>query len=238
MDARALGRLDRLAGAVDVVEAGAGESADHRVPGALGDFVDRGEVAIGGDRKAGFDDVDAHRVEQFGDFEFFFMRHRRAGALLAVAQGGIEDEDAVLLRPRGRGVFRLGGWCLRFGRRRLGWRGHGSGSFWIAPGGLLRQGAKTSGKVLGLSGCRRPLSAQAQTPRRRSGGAKKQEPGIPDPRTANGVRAAPDEADPAFRVIARKTSRRVAIVSALFAALPGLRSRMNAALTLWRVQDL
>ena len=56
-----------------------------------------GEVAVRGDGKAGLDDVDAHGVEQFGDFELFLMRHGGAGALLAVAQGGVEDDDAVLL---------------------------------------------------------------------------------------------------------------------------------------------
>ena len=46
--------------------------------------------------KPGLDDVDAHRVEQVGDLELLFERHRRAGALLAVAQGGVEDQHAVL----------------------------------------------------------------------------------------------------------------------------------------------
>ena len=76
---------------------GAGEAADHRVFGALGDFVDGGEVAFGGDREAGLDDVDAHGVEQFGDFELLLVRHGGAGALLAVAQSGVENDDAVLL---------------------------------------------------------------------------------------------------------------------------------------------
>ena len=43
------------------------------------------------------DDVDAHGVEQFGDFDLFLVGHRRAGALLAVAQRRVEDDDAVFL---------------------------------------------------------------------------------------------------------------------------------------------
>ena len=89
------------------------EPADHRVLGALGDLVDGGEIALRGDRKAGLDDVDAHVVEQLGDLELLLVRHGGAGALLAVAQRGVEDEDAVLLG------------------RRL--RGHGSRSFSLAP---------------------------------------------------------------------------------------------------------
>jgi hypothetical protein len=108
MDARALRRLDGFAGAVDVVEAGAGEAADHRFLGALGDLVDGGEVAFRGDRKAGLDDVDAHLVEELGDFELLLVGHRRARALLAVAQGGVEDNDAVFLGPDRRGCGRLG----------------------------------------------------------------------------------------------------------------------------------
>src|SRR5262245_37167447 len=56
-----------------------------------------GEIAFRRDREAGFDDVDTHSVEEFGDLELLLMRHGRAGALLAVAQGSVEDDDAVLL---------------------------------------------------------------------------------------------------------------------------------------------
>ena len=93
----------RLAGliasraAVDVLRRGARKPAHDRVLGALGDLVDRGEVALRGDREAGLDDVDAHGVEQLGDFELLLMRHGGAGTLLAVAQGGVEDDDAVLV---------------------------------------------------------------------------------------------------------------------------------------------
>ena len=97
MDAAALGRLDRFGAAVDVLESGARQTTDDGVLGALGDLVDSGEIAFRGDREAGLDDVDAHGVEQFGDLELLLMRHGRAGALLAVAQGGVEDDDAVLL---------------------------------------------------------------------------------------------------------------------------------------------
>ena len=76
---------------------GARQAADHRVLGALGDLVHGGEIAFRGDREAGLDDVDAHRVEQLGDFELLLVGHGGAGALLAVAQGGVEDDDAVLV---------------------------------------------------------------------------------------------------------------------------------------------
>ena len=76
------------------------QPADHRVLGARRDLVDGREIAFRRDRKAGLDDVDAHVVEQLGDLELLVMGHGGAGALLAVAQGGVEDDDAVLLGLR------------------------------------------------------------------------------------------------------------------------------------------
>ena len=102
MDAPALGRLDRLGAAVDVLEGGARQPADHRILRALGDLVHGGEVALRGDREAGLDDVDAHVVEQFGNLELLLMGHGGAGALLAVAQGGVENDDTVLIGLGGR----------------------------------------------------------------------------------------------------------------------------------------
>src|SRR6478672_13234422 len=101
----------RFAGAVDVLVAGAREAANHGVLGALGDLIDGGEIALRCNREAGLDDVDTHGVEHLGDFELLLMRHRGTGRLFAVAQGGVEDDDAVLLGLCWRGhdwSFRLG----------------------------------------------------------------------------------------------------------------------------------
>ena len=97
MDALSFGGFDRLGATVDVLEGRAGEPAHDGALGALGDLMNGGEIAVRRDRKSGFDDVDTHGVEQFGDFELFVMRHGGAGALLAVAQGGVENDDVVLL---------------------------------------------------------------------------------------------------------------------------------------------
>jgi hypothetical protein len=50
-----------------------------------------------GDGEARLDDVDAHLVEQRRDLQLFGMGHGGAGGLFAVAQGRVEDQDAVLL---------------------------------------------------------------------------------------------------------------------------------------------
>ena len=49
------------------------------------------------DREAGFDDIDSHVVEHVGDFESSPRKSWGAGALLAVAQGGVKNNDAVLV---------------------------------------------------------------------------------------------------------------------------------------------
>ncbi len=97
VDAAALGELHGFRTAVDVLGIGARQAGDDGVLGAAGDFAHRLEVAFRGDGKAGLDDVDAHVVEHLGDHDLFLEGHGRAGALLAVTQGGVEYDDAVLL---------------------------------------------------------------------------------------------------------------------------------------------
>src|SRR6185437_7952723 len=96
VDAAAFGEFHRFGATVDVLGVGARQARDDRILGATGDFADGLKIAFRGDRKTGLDDVDAHVVEHFGDLELFLERHGRARALLAVAQGGVEYDDAVL----------------------------------------------------------------------------------------------------------------------------------------------
>ena len=77
--------------------AGAGKGADHAVLDLLGDLADRAEVALGSDREPGLDHVHAHLLEHLGDLELLGDGHRGARRLLAVAQRGVEDDDAVFV---------------------------------------------------------------------------------------------------------------------------------------------
>ncbi len=97
MDTAALGEFHRFRAAIDILRVRTRQASDDSVLGAAGDLADRLEIAFGGDREASLDDVDAHVVEHLGDLELFLERHRGAGALLAVAQGGVEYDYAVLL---------------------------------------------------------------------------------------------------------------------------------------------
>ena len=57
------------------------------------DRADRSEVAVGGNREPGLDNVHSQGVELAGEAQFLDCRHAEAGSLFAVAQGGIEDPD-------------------------------------------------------------------------------------------------------------------------------------------------
>ena len=68
-----------------------------------GDGLHRLEVAGRGDGEAGLDDVHAEVLEGAGDLELLGQVHAAAGALLAVAQRGVEDDDAVRVGRRRHG---------------------------------------------------------------------------------------------------------------------------------------
>ena len=57
------------------------------------------EVAVADDREAGLDDIDIEAGKLARDLHFLAQVHGSAGALFAVAQGGVEDQDAVVRDP-------------------------------------------------------------------------------------------------------------------------------------------
>ena len=122
MDAAAVGGLDGAGGGLDVFAAGAGEGGDAGAADFAGDGADGFEVAGGSDGEAGLEEVDAEGGELVGHAEFFGVVHGAAGALLAVAQGGIEEEDAIagcVLRARGCPCLGGGFWCAHASLRSI-----------------------------------------------------------------------------------------------------------------------
>ena len=98
VDSRAVGTFEGAGGGFDVFALGSCEGADDRaVLGAdfVRDLADGGGVAFGGDGESGFDDVYAEGGELVGEAEFFGSVHGAAGGLLAVAEGGVEEDDVV-----------------------------------------------------------------------------------------------------------------------------------------------
>ena len=97
MDARGFRVAHRLPAAVDILEARARQPTDRGIARLLGDLGDSGKIPFRGDGKARFDDIDAHLVEQPRDLQLFIMAHRGTRRLLAVAQRGVENQDAVFV---------------------------------------------------------------------------------------------------------------------------------------------
>ena len=95
VDAVLCGWLDGAGGGFDVFALAAGEGGDAGAVHFFGDGLDGVEVAVGGDGKAGLDDVDAKAGELVGKAEFFGVMHGAAGGLLSVAEGGVEEDDLV-----------------------------------------------------------------------------------------------------------------------------------------------
>ena len=89
------GILQRVPRGLDVFSSAARETRDDRALDFARHQVHRLPIAARGDRETGFDDVDPEFRERLGNSQLFRLRHAAAGRLLAVAQRGIEDEDAV-----------------------------------------------------------------------------------------------------------------------------------------------
>ncbi|KAF0129963.1 MAG: hypothetical protein FD148_1651 [Methylocystaceae bacterium] len=104
MDARALRLPQRFGAAVDVLLGRARQSRHGGVLDAARHFADALEITGTGDREAGFDNIDAQLVEEIRDLELLFQCHRGAGRLLAVAQGGVENQDARVIICDGAGL--------------------------------------------------------------------------------------------------------------------------------------
>ena len=97
MDTPGLGRLDRLAGAANVVLVGARQRADGRILDDLGNRLDGIEIARRSGGKARLDHIDPHFFQLAGNADLFFLGHRCAGALFAVAQGGVKNYQMLLV---------------------------------------------------------------------------------------------------------------------------------------------
>jgi len=92
MDATGICRLECLAGTVDIRFQSTREATDSGILDGFGDGLYRLEVARAGDRKTRLDHVHTHLFQGARDTDLLVLGHGRAGTLLAVAQGGIEND--------------------------------------------------------------------------------------------------------------------------------------------------
>jgi len=68
---------------------------DARLAYGLGNGGDSSEVSLGSHGEAGLDNIHAQIFQGMGHGQLFLRRHAAAGRLLAVAQCGIEKDDAI-----------------------------------------------------------------------------------------------------------------------------------------------
>ena len=85
-----------LPGAVDVFIVAVRQAADNRAADVFGHFAHGLKVARRGDRKTGFDDIDAQVDESLGDFHLLRQVHTRSRRLLAVAERSVKDSNISL----------------------------------------------------------------------------------------------------------------------------------------------
>ena len=107
VNAAARGRLERLAGPLDVVPAAAGQGGRDRAGHFGGNHTHGLGVGFGGNRKARFDDIHAQSVQLPGQLELLGHAQREARRLLAVAQRGVEDDDTVSSHEASAFDFRI-----------------------------------------------------------------------------------------------------------------------------------
>ena len=79
----------------NVAVVGPGQRADGAVAHGRSDGLDGLEIAIARSGEAGLNDIDPHALQLASDTQFFLSRHGRAGRLLAIAQGGVENDELI-----------------------------------------------------------------------------------------------------------------------------------------------
>ena len=106
VDARTVGTLERFRGPRDVPVIGTRQRADGRILDRIGNDLHCIEIAVGAGSKPGFDHVHLQTLELARNAQLLVLGHRGAGGLLAVAQGGVENDEFVshVVSPGSGGV--------------------------------------------------------------------------------------------------------------------------------------
>ena len=79
----------------DIAVIGARQRANRRILDGVGNRLHSIKVAIGTGRKAGFDHVHLESLQLARNAQFFIARHGGPGRLLAIAQGGVENDQFI-----------------------------------------------------------------------------------------------------------------------------------------------
>ena len=95
VNTRRLGPGEGLAGDVNILVQGPGQAADRAVLDSRRHGLDGLEVPRAGRGETGLDDIDPELFQGLGDAHLLLLGHGGPGALLAVPEGGIEDDEVL-----------------------------------------------------------------------------------------------------------------------------------------------
>ena len=91
-----------------VLRAGSGEAGDDRrviaLSDAFGDRLDAFKIAGRSDGEAGLQHIHAQFRQRLGHPDFFIQVHGKTWRLLAIAQRGVENDNAVVVQRAEAGV--------------------------------------------------------------------------------------------------------------------------------------
>ena len=89
-----------LSGSLDILGHTSGQTAHNRSLHLRGDRMHGLEIAVTNDGKSCLDDINLEAGQLAGDLQLLAQIHGGTRALLAVAQGGVEDENSVVIHRK------------------------------------------------------------------------------------------------------------------------------------------
>src|SRR5579872_3602724 len=94
METRTTRILQRLAGALYVVDGRPGQCCDGGPLDFAGDLLHRGKVSFGSDWKARFHDIYTETIQQVRHVHLFVRGHTASRGLFTIAQSCVEDRNS------------------------------------------------------------------------------------------------------------------------------------------------
>ena len=95
VDTRRTRAFEGFGSAGDIAVIGARQRADGRILDGVSNCLHSIKVAVGTGCKTGLDHIHLEAFELAGNAQFFITRHGSSGRLLAVAQGGVENDQFI-----------------------------------------------------------------------------------------------------------------------------------------------
>ena len=92
MNTASIGAFKGLCSTFNITANRSRQAANTALSDGVGNGLNCFKVSLTGDSEARFNNIDTHLLKGFGNTHFFIFGHGCAGALLAIAQGGIKND--------------------------------------------------------------------------------------------------------------------------------------------------